>query len=166
VKKVKPKRPKAVPVEVEVDDEIFLFASAPKKWLPHTCPKCKKVKASTVGTAKRRFGFRTPTGKPTIIQSQCRTCRSESAKRAAAKKRAAASKKAKPKAAKKTTKAKTTKAKTTKAKTTKAKTTKAKTTKAKTTKAKTTHQDCRAEGSLENEASRTTRRTPDHRRRS
>lgn len=42
--------------------------------LPHTCPNCKKVTATTAAELLELFGIRTVSGKATN-QSWCRNCR-------------------------------------------------------------------------------------------
>ncbi|PHM49106.1 hypothetical protein [Xenorhabdus sp. KK7.4] len=42
--------------------------------LPHTCPKCRKVKAETEEELKKNFGYREQDGGITN-QSYCKNCR-------------------------------------------------------------------------------------------
>jgi len=43
--------------------------------LPHTCPKCKKVTATTYQELEEKFGFRNMGNKTIRNQSWCRECR-------------------------------------------------------------------------------------------
>ena len=43
--------------------------------LPHTCPKCKKVTATTTAELEKLFGFRQTSSSTLTNQSWCKACR-------------------------------------------------------------------------------------------
>jgi len=49
--------------------------------LPHTCPKCKKVIATTYQKLDDKFGFRNMDKNSMRNQSWCRECRKKSSKK-------------------------------------------------------------------------------------
>ncbi len=51
---------------------------AGKITLPHTCPKCKNVKATNYDELEEKFGFRNIDEKSVTNQSWCRECRKKS----------------------------------------------------------------------------------------